>query len=113
MDKETFKVAKEILEKYAPNHLLPKYLAEAQKASPASLTPLPRTEGLRRRTNAPMTSTPVGGFTPRAIRPYGHSGPGQFLRQPTNTFMRPAIMPAPGGLNTSAITPGQPGPGGN
>ncbi|CAL8109407.1 unnamed protein product [Orchesella dallaii] len=111
MDKETFKVAKEILEKYAPSHLLPKYLAEQQKAP--SLTPVPRdAPGLRRRSNPPITSTPynnMGGFTPRAIRPYGPpgsgpSGPGQFLRQPTNNFMRPAIMPPPN--STPAISPG-------
>lgn len=117
MEKETFNVAKEILEKYAPSHLLPKYLADQQKTSPMSLTPVPRAGGgLRRRTNVPSTSTPVGGytnmggFTPRAIRPYGPSVPGQFLRQPTNNFMRPAIMPGP---NTPAIMggPAPPGPG--
>jgi len=113
MEKETFRVAKEILEKYAPNHLLPKYLAEQQKAP--SLTPVPReVPGLRRRSNPPNTSTPynnMGGFTPRAIRPplfgppgSGPPGPGQFLRQPTNNFMRPAIMPGPS--STLAITAG-------
>ncbi|ODM92028.1 Protein lunapark-B [Orchesella cincta] len=122
MDKETFKVAKEILEKYAPNHLLPKFLAEQQRAP--SLTPVPRAApGLRRRSNPPISSTPynnMGGFTPRAIRPYGPpgsgpSGPGQFLRQPTNNFMRPAIMPPPnstpgGSPGSSQVVPMLRGP---
>lgn len=102
MDKETFKVAKEILEKYAPNHLLPKYLAEQQRTSPASLTPIPRNSGLRRRPNASSTPTPIpygnmGGYTPRPIRFGSGPGPGQLLRQPANNFGRPmpALMPGP------------------
>lgn len=112
MDKETFKVAKEILEKYAPNHLLPKYLADQQRGSPMSTTPIPRNDaGVRRRSTLTSNATPIpyGGYTPRAIRPYGPSPPGQFLRQPSNTFIRPAIMPAPGSgprPNIPAITAG-------
>lgn len=112
MENETFKVAKEILEKYAPNHLLPKYLADQQRASPMSLTPIPRTgQGLRRRTTSSFSSsttpTPIpypgmGNMTPRPIRPYGLTNSGQYMRQPTNSFNRPAIMPGPS-------TPGGPG----
>lgn len=98
MDNETFKVAKEILEKYAPSHLLPKYLAEQQKA--ISMSPLPATpqsfqDGVRRRQQAAfgrgMSSTPI---RPPVMRPVFSSTQGQLIRQPANPFPR-AIMPAP------------------
>ena len=115
MEFETFNNAKQILEKFDPNRLLPKYLAEQQKAqslspamTPASRQPLPSTsyqDGFRRRTIQSISTTPRThnpAQTPM-MRPIlgSNQGQGQFLRQPMNSMpimSRPAIMPA--GMNT-------------
>jgi hypothetical protein len=88
MDTETFKVAKKILEKYAPSQLLPKYLAEQQRSTVQG-TPVSRIIGgndpLRRRTMGGPSVTPMG------IRgvPYG----GQQFRPIFRPQQQQAIMP--------------------
>jgi len=104
MENETFKVAKEILEKFAPSQLLPKYLANQQAgltpnrpgASPGNRTPITNyannNPNLRRRT-VPSPGNPVPSFTPRL------PAPGQYFRQQSNSF-RPALMPPPTPANS-------------
>jgi hypothetical protein len=131
MDKETFKVAKEILEKYAPRHLLPKYLEEQQRSSPVPqarpITPLTSrvqsrmstggmsefSDGLRRRgaQSTPGVGYPLG---PRSMTPGGpmmmqrFGPPGGMQQGPAGHFrpqMRPAIMPPPGTQGAGMTTP--------
>lgn len=114
MDNETYKVAKEILEKYAPSELLPKYLAKQQSTTVTPVSSLRQETSastyvfqgdLRRRQQQSFgTSTPIRAgvrtnFSQSpVIRP---GGPGQYLRQPTNAFpyQRPqlSIMGSPSG----------------
>lgn len=108
MEFETFNNAKEILEKYDPNRLLPKYLAEQKLNSPAS-SPVSLSsrigggemeDSLRRR-NLPASSLYQGqpgsaSFQTPPMRPIV-GGQNQFLRQTMNVpfLPRPAIMPSP------------------
>jgi len=106
MEFETFNNAKEILEKYDPNRLLPKYLAEQRLNSPVSspsVTPVSSREGtdfqdtLRRR-NLAYSQLVRAQVMPAAQTPPMRPMPGaqgQFLRQAVNMpFSRPAIMPS-------------------
>lgn len=121
MEKETFKVAKEILEKYAPSRLLPKYLAEQQRSSPqgpGGNTPLTSritsrmstgsvefNEGLRRRAQStPMGMIPQRAMTPAQRYSMGQPGPqqGPFLR-PGFRPPLPAIMGGPTSAGFSTL----------
>jgi hypothetical protein len=104
MDTETFKVAKKILEKYAPSHLLPKYLADQQSARGGLSTPLTRQgqgQDLRRRTMGGGIPGPMmmrSGFPPPGYRPQMQQQQPQFGGRPQFR----AIMGAP----SSTTTPG-------
>lgn len=102
MDTETFKVAKKILEKYAPSHLLPKYLADQQRAggTPITSRPAPLDNlGMRRRTMGEPSVSPQGmrmgqPFPPGYRPPLGMGGRPPMPPMPFRPQQQQAIMPA-------------------